>query len=60
MESIISFFEKFNWGEVVAPTITIVLGIVFYNLLQRFFVAREKRSDNAILQRQITNFIFKK
>ncbi|WP_251359162.1 mechanosensitive ion channel domain-containing protein [Kangiella sp. TOML190] len=58
MDSIINFFGSFNWGELIAPAITIILGFVLYNLLQRFFKAREKRSDNAVLQRQISSFIF--
>ncbi len=58
MDSVINFFGRFNWGELIAPTVTIIVGMILYRLLQGFFQSREKRSDNAVLQRQITNFIF--
>ncbi|NVJ65433.1 MAG: mechanosensitive ion channel [Gammaproteobacteria bacterium] len=49
---------EFEWGQLIAPTVTIIIGIVLYKLLQSFFKAREKSSDSAILQKQITSFIF--
>lgn len=52
------FLANYPWEKFIAPTVTLVLGVILYRLLQRFFSAREKRSDNAVLQRQITNFIF--
>ncbi len=58
MDSLLNVLYNFEWGKFIAPAITIILGLVFYNLLQHFFKIREKRSNNAILQRQITNFIF--
>ncbi len=58
MDIISNFFNNFSWGQLIAPTVTLVLGIVFYRLLQSFFKAREKRNNNAVLQRQIINFIF--
>lgn len=49
---------NYDWLELLPPAITLIVGFIAYKLLQRIFKAREKRYDHAILQRQITNFIF--
>lgn len=49
---------NYNWLQLLPPAITLVVGLVVYKLLQRIFKAREKRNDNAVLQRQIFGFIF--
>ncbi len=47
-----------NWQGIAWPALTLILGYFIYQLLQRYFLHKEKASNNAVLQRQITSFIF--